>query len=128
MSYFCKNCGAVVTGKYCSCCGTKATRDYEDYCRERNDLSRKLRKMAKQYFKDTNDSVVSQFAMNVAIAKASWDAGVHPLHGEDTFLENPDARYAELEKAKAESVDLHIKIMQAIGYTMDELIGEGVHK
>lgn len=29
--YYCKKCGAVVTGKYCSCCGKRATTDLEDF-------------------------------------------------------------------------------------------------
>lgn len=29
--YHCKKCGAVVTGKYCSCCGKRVTTDFEDF-------------------------------------------------------------------------------------------------
>lgn len=28
---FCKNCGAAVTGKYCSCCGTRVRSDYAEF-------------------------------------------------------------------------------------------------
>lgn len=31
MPYYCKKCGAVVTGKFCSCCGTRATDDFTDF-------------------------------------------------------------------------------------------------
>ena len=31
MTYFCKRCGAVVSGKYCSCCGTRATSDFQEF-------------------------------------------------------------------------------------------------
>ncbi len=34
MSYYCKKCGASVTGKYCSCCGTKVTSSFEEFRKE----------------------------------------------------------------------------------------------
>lgn len=31
MEYHCKKCGAIVTGKYCSCCGKCVTSDLRDF-------------------------------------------------------------------------------------------------
>lgn len=42
MHYYCKKCGAVVDGNYCSCCGTKATSSKEEF-------QKQLRKARKQY-------------------------------------------------------------------------------
>ena len=28
---FCKNCGAAVVGRYCSCCGTRVRSELEEY-------------------------------------------------------------------------------------------------
>lgn len=33
MEYHCKKCGAIVTGKYCSCCGKRVTSDLRDFRR-----------------------------------------------------------------------------------------------
>lgn len=43
MPYYCKKCGAVVTGKFCSCCGTRATNDFTDFRKSQNLMVRKFK-------------------------------------------------------------------------------------
>ena len=43
MVYYCKKCGAIVTGKFCSCCGTRATSDLKDFRLAMSRLERELR-------------------------------------------------------------------------------------
>lgn len=40
MPYYCKKCGAVVSGKFCSCCGTRATSDLTDFRRDQRRAKR----------------------------------------------------------------------------------------
>jgi len=40
MPYYCKKCGAIVVGRYCSSCGTKATSDFADFRREQRRIGK----------------------------------------------------------------------------------------
>lgn len=46
MPYFCKKCGAAVTGKYCSCCGTRVTDDFTDFRKAQRRMEREARDAA----------------------------------------------------------------------------------
>lgn len=46
MPYFCKKCGAAVSGKYCSCCGTRVTDDFTDFRKAQRRMNREARDAA----------------------------------------------------------------------------------
>lgn len=46
MTYFCKKCGAVVIGKFCSCCGTRATDDFTDFRKAQRRMEKGIRNEA----------------------------------------------------------------------------------
>ena len=52
MSYYCKKCGAVVVGKFCSCCGQKVKTAFEEFISAKNRQRRAFRRWAEQ--KDFN--------------------------------------------------------------------------
>lgn len=46
MPYYCKKCGSVVIGKYCSCCGTRATSDLVDFRKTERRMGRDMTRNA----------------------------------------------------------------------------------
>ena len=52
MSYYCKKCGAVVVGKFCSCCGQEVKTAFEEFISAKNRQRRAFRHWAEQ--KDFN--------------------------------------------------------------------------
>lgn len=46
---YCKNCGAVVVGKFCSCCGTKIRRDVDQYILDRRRMQKEFADAPKEY-------------------------------------------------------------------------------
>lgn len=46
MPYYCKKCGSVVTGKFCSCCGTRATDDFTDFKKAQRRMEREIKNAA----------------------------------------------------------------------------------
>lgn len=70
MSCFCSKCGAVVQGKYCSCCGTKVVNDLDLFRREE-------RRKRKEFMQGASDCFRHRLADRVSaehLADACWYA------------------------------------------------------
>lgn len=116
MTYFCKNCGAVVTGKFCSCCGTKVTTDLADY---RKMMNRKRRSFVNQcFFADGGNRSLPLAQAAWAVAERSLESvqgftiDTFPLIAADIYSKIP-----EMEKKAA-------KFYEVITATADIIFGK----
>lgn len=84
MPYYCKKCGAVVTGKFCSCCGTRATDDFTDFRKAQHRMVREFKSAA--YTDKRFVGRDSFFALHIAVLvfDIAFDRllPVHALHVE----------------------------------------------
>jgi len=62
---YCKNCGAAVVGKFCSCCGTRVRSDIEEY--------RRAERLAQKHFTRNAFSASGDVALE-RLAEACWHA------------------------------------------------------
>ena len=69
---FCNKCGAVVTGKYCSCCGQRVRSQKE----ELELIERRLKKNFTDACTKTRDSFVENAPAMGFLALACWEAAV----------------------------------------------------
>lgn len=107
----CKNCGAAVVGKYCSCCGKRIRNDYEEF--------KRAERKAQQEFKR---NAVEKYAAGMPcglmvvgdLATACWNACKIKYFG-GVFVEVyqpgnrvivPDEAYEMLEKVKKHATAL----------------------
>lgn len=82
MPYYCKKCGAVVTGKYCSCCGTRATSDFADFRKAQRrmdrDISRSARGDSRFSGIDSNfASRIASLALEIAFDRIMPPSSMH---------------------------------------------------
>lgn len=87
MPYYCKNCGAVVTGKFCSCCGAMVRSDLRDF---RLELSKRKRSFSNRFYEN---GYLPRFRM----ANTAWELTENLLFGglnESNFNEKIEWAYS----------------------------------
>lgn len=112
MVYYCKKCGAIVTGKFCSCCGTRATTDLKDFRLAQSRLERELKDEAfKLDFNKYGNVVTGAAALAVAVAFKNNIPG-HCLNVDDFHLFK-GLCWERLELCKVEAREIYTRIMEA---------------
>lgn len=122
MSYYCKKCGAVVVGKFCSCCGQKVKTDFEEFISAKNRQRRAFRRWAEQ--KDFNrygciPLQVASLAENIA-EKRNF-----PRITPEDFERIGEGRYwRSLVSFNDEMREIYFKLMETIflGYLRTEML------
>lgn len=117
MTYFCKKCGAVVTGKFCSCCGTMATTDLADY---RNMMRRNRRRFVN--LREKADGLA-----NAAVAGLAWDMAEKRVLDErnfrvDTFPQIASDVYSKIPEMEKKAA----KFYEVITATADIIFSKEV--
>ena len=121
MSYYCKKCGAVVVGKFCSCCGQKVKTAFEEFISAKNRQRRAFRHWAEQ--KDFNrygciPLQVASLAENIA-EKRNF-----PRITPEDFERIGEGRYWRSLVSFNEMREIYFKLMETIflGYLRTEML------
>lgn len=107
----CKNCGAAVVGKYCSCCGKRIRNDYEEFKRAERKAQQEFKRNAVEKYdagRPRGCVVVDE------LATACWNAcsikymaGIFvEVYRPDYHVIVPDEAYEMLEKVKKHATAL----------------------
>lgn len=110
---YCSNCGAVVVGKFCSCCGKRMMNDLEEFRRVERSTFKEYRNHLKRYYRERCDLLVDH------LLTACWYACDHK-YGNDKvvgsyangFVPSPDA-YQKLEIVKERATKLFERLWSA---------------
>ena len=110
MPYYCKKCGAVVDGKFCSCCGTRATTDLADFRRE---LNRRARAFRTERYHNSGD-FDKLHAADFAWGRAEWAILRPYTTSAEAFPLMSDLAYAKLPVVEERAASLYEQVMCAV--------------
>lgn len=110
---YCNNCGAVVVGKFCSCCGKRVLNSLEEFRRVERQTYKEYQNQFKCYYKDKFDLMVDH------LATACWYACDHKYGNNKVvgsfrngFTVSPDA-YTKLATVKEHATKLFERLWAA---------------
>lgn len=96
---FCKNCGAAIVGRYCSCCGTRVRSELEEY---RAAEKKAIREFVRQFYHPLDPNTPLSF---MHLATACWYACEISEPNKVTYEVNPDS-YVRLNTVKQRATEL----------------------
>lgn len=112
MSYYCKKCGAVVVGKFCSCCGQKVKTAFEEFISAKNRQRRAFRRWAEQ--KDFNRYGCIQLQV-AGLAENIAEKRNFPRITPEDFERIGEGRYwRSLVSFNDEMREIYFKLMETI--------------
>lgn len=110
MPYYCRKCGAVVTGKFCSCCGTKARSDFQEFRLAERRFERQFREEKYRAHHDPMFSRIACISFDIAFER-NVPRGVL---FEGVFDSWSNEAWDGLKKAEDEAEGIYQRIVHAV--------------